>query len=139
MSGLFLFQEQPHKAPHSWVLSCTPWEVNRAGRLPVLGKTNQMIQQLLSSFGTPREVPGNSLGRENVAMNKERHRRRLLSCSGSIQPFAFAQGPTVGISQGAGVRPDSGNTVIQPSASAFWKRIGLLSLSHYLVFGKGPN
>lgn len=36
---LFLFQEQPQKAPHSWASSFTHWEVNRDGRVPVLGKS----------------------------------------------------------------------------------------------------
>lgn len=63
-----------------------------------------MIQPLCSSFGTPREVPGNTvLAERNVAGNKGGCHRQPLSCSCSIRP-------TVGISQGAGDEPGWGHS-----------------------------
>lgn len=38
-AGPFLSQERPQQAPHSRASSFTHWEVNRDGRVPVLGKS----------------------------------------------------------------------------------------------------
>lgn len=95
-----------------------------------------------SSFATPGEVPGNTvLAERGTAMNKGGCHRQLPPPPSPIQTLAFARRPSVGISQGAGVRPRLREHVlfIQPSASAFWKRNCLPSPFHYSVFGKGPR